>query len=52
MHDGVRPFIIKTNNFFNGYFNPSDEDILAYGIPVYEALKKINQKGSICKEKC
>ena len=31
-------------------FNPSDEDILAYGIPVYEALKKINQEDLFVKK--
>ena len=45
VHDAVRPFIDKKEiKFLIDNFNPSEEDILAYGIPVYEALKKLIKK--------
>ena len=51
VHDAVRPYIDeKEIIFLMENFNPSDEDILAYGIPVYEALKKINQEDLFVKK--
>tara|TARA_B100000214_G_scaffold126265_1_gene89801 strand:+ start:322 stop:1476 length:1155 start_codon:yes stop_codon:yes gene_type:complete len=51
VHDAVRPFIDKKEIIsLIENFNPSDEDILVYGIPVYEALKKINQEDLFVKK--
>ena len=51
VHDAVRPFIDKKEIIsLIENFNPSDEDILVYGIPVYEALKKINQENLFVKK--
>ena len=51
VHDVVRPFIDKKEIIsLIENFNPSDEDILVYGIPVYEALKKINQEDLFVKK--
>ena len=51
VHDAVRPFIDKKEIIsLIETFNPSDEDILVYGIPVYEALKKINQEDLFVKK--
>jgi len=51
VHDAVRPYIHqKEIKFLVESFNPGEEDILAYGIPVYEALKKINQENLFVKK--
>ena len=51
VHDAVRPFIDKKEIIsLIENFNPSTEDILVYGIPVYEALKKINQEDLFVKK--
>ena len=51
VHDGVRPYIDQKDiKFLVENFNPEEEDILAYGIPVYEALKKINQDDLFVKK--
>ena len=51
VHDGVRPYIDqKEIKFLVENFNPEEEDILAYGTPVYEALKKINQDDLFVKK--
>ena len=51
VHDAVRPYIDqKEIKFLVESFNPEEEDILAYGIPIYEALKKINEQDLFVKK--
>ncbi len=51
VHDAVRPFIDKQQiKFLIDSFNPMKEEVLVYGIPVYEALKKINKKDLFVKK--
>jgi len=50
IHDAVRPFINKDEiEYLVDSFDPEKEDILAYGIPVYEALKEINNENLFVK---